>query len=215
MLGIILLGAPGAGKGTQARFIVEEFGIPQISTGDMLRSAIKSGSELGLKAKAIMERGELVPDDLVIALVKNRLQQDDCDTGYLLDGFPRTIAQADSLKANHVVINYVVEIAVDPQEIITRLSGRRVHLASGRVYHVLTNPPLKDGLDDVTNEPLIQRDDDREDTIRHRLDVYAKQTQPLIDYYARDKNLQYIKVDGCQDVSVVRAEILNNLRPYC
>lgn len=213
MVGIILLGAPGAGKGTQASFITKCLEIPQISTGDMLRNAIKSGSELGLKAKDIMEQGALVSDDIVIGLVKERIKQDDCKNGYLFDGFPRTIAQADSLKQAGVVINYVVEIAVPFAEIVSRLSGRRVHLASGRTYHVIYNPSKVAGVDDVTGEELIQRDDDKEETVRKRLEVYAKQTAPLIDYYSKEMSVKYIKVDGTQDVSVVTKQIFSKIRP--
>lgn len=211
-LGIILLGAPGAGKGTQAKFICEKYSIPQISTGDMLRNAIKAGSELGLKAKAVMDSGHLVSDEIVIGLVKERIKQDDCKNGYLFDGFPRTIVQADSLKHAGIMINYVVEVAVPNQEVIKRLSGRRVHLASGRTYHINYNPPKVDNLDDVTNEPLIQRDDDKEETIIKRLEVYAKQTVPLIEYYSHDAKVHYIKVDGTLDVAQVSVEIFNHIK---
>jgi adenylate kinase len=212
MMGIILLGAPGAGKGTQASFITRELNIPQISTGDMLRSAIAAGSELGLKAKEVMDKGQLVSDDIVIGLVKERLKAPDCKNGYLFDGFPRTIAQAESLKESGVKINFVIEINVPFAEIVTRLSGRRVHVASGRTYHVVYNPPKIMQKDDFTGEPLIQRDDDKEETIRKRLDVYAKQTAPLINYYAKEMNVEYIKIDGTQDVDVVRQQIFDKLK---
>ena len=180
---LILLGAPGAGKGTQAQFICEKFGIPQISTGDMLRAAVKEGSELGLQVKEIMETGGLVSDELIISLVKERIAQDDCKAGFLFDGFPRTIPQADAMKEAGVQLDHVVEIAVEDEEIIKRMSGRRVHPASGRTYHVVFNPPKEEGKDDVTGEHLIQREDDKEATVRHRLGVYHEQTAPLVDYY--------------------------------
>ncbi|GAB4172427.1 MAG: adenylate kinase [Rhodocyclaceae bacterium] len=182
---LILLGPPGAGKGTQAAAICRNFGIPQISTGDMLRAAVKAGTPLGLAAKKVMDAGQLVSDDIIIGLVKERLAQPDCDRGYLLDGFPRTIPQAEALKANGVAIEFVLEIDVDDAEIIRRMSGRRVHPGSGRTYHVVFNPPRVAGKDDVTGEDLIQRDDDREETVRKRLEVYRSQTRPLVDYYGR------------------------------
>lgn len=182
---LILLGPPGAGKGTQAQFITERFGIPQISTGDMLRAAIKAGTPLGLAAKNVMDAGQLVSDEIVIGLVKERLAQPDCARGYLFDGFPRTIPQAEAMKAAGVAIDYVLEIDVPDAEIITRMAGRRVHLASGRTYHVKFNPPKAEGRDDVTGEPLVQREDDREETVRRRLEVYHAQTQALVDYYAK------------------------------
>jgi adenylate kinase len=212
MMGIILLGAPGAGKGTQAAYITKEFGIPQISTGDMLRRAISEGTELGLKAKEIMDKGQLVSDDIVIGLVKERLKEPDCKNGYLFDGFPRTIAQADSLKQAGVKIDYVIEINVPFAEIVTRLSGRRVHASSGRTYHVVYNPPKVMYKDDITGEPLIQRDDDKEETIRKRLDVYAKQTAPLIDYYSNEINARYIKIDGTKEVNTIRQQIYDKLK---
>lgn len=190
---IILLGAPGAGKGTQAKFITEAFGIPQISTGDMLRAAVKEGSSLGLKVKDIMAAGSLVSDDLIIALVKERIVQDDCKAGFLFDGFPRTIPQAQALKDAGVKIDKVLEISVDDEEIVARLSGRRVHEDSGRIYHIEHSPPKQPGLDDVTGEPLIQRDDDKEETVRKRLAVYHAQTEPLVDFY---KNLSASSPDG-------------------
>jgi len=180
---LILLGAPGAGKGTQAAFIKERYRIPQISTGDMLRAAVRAGTELGLAAKKIMDSGGLVSDNLIIGLVNDRLKQPDCKAGYLFDGFPRTIPQAEAMKSAGVALDYVLEIAVPDEEIIARMSGRRVHLASGRSYHVVFNPPRVGGHDDDTGEPLIQREDDREETVRKRLAVYPSQTRPLVDYY--------------------------------
>ncbi|HSM21386.1 MAG TPA: adenylate kinase [Rubrivivax sp.] len=182
---LILLGAPGAGKGTQAAFICQKFGIPQISTGDMLRAAVKAGTEMGLAAKKIMDAGGLVSDDIIIGLVKERLTQPDCANGFLFDGFPRTLPQADALKAAGVKLDVVLEIDVPEEAIIDRMSGRRVHVASGRTYHVKYNPPKLEGRDDATGEPLIQRDDDKEETVRKRLQVYRDQTRPLIDYYAQ------------------------------
>ncbi|MDR0441737.1 MAG: adenylate kinase [Candidatus Accumulibacter sp.] len=181
---LILLGPPGAGKGTQAKFICEKFGIPQISTGDMLRAAIKAGTPLGLEAKKVIDEGRLVSDDTIIDLVGERLQRDDCRGGYLFDGFPRTIAQAEAIKSAGVALDFVLQIDVDDDEIVERMSGRRVHLASGRPYHVKYNPPKVAGKDDVTGEPLVQRDDDRRETVLKRLEVYHAQTRPLIDYYA-------------------------------
>jgi adenylate kinase len=182
---LILLGAPGAGKGTQAAFICQKYGIPQISTGDMLRAAVKAGTPLGLEAKAIMESGALVSDDLIINLVKDRIAQADCANGFLFDGFPRTIPQADAMKAAGVKLDHVLEINVPFEAIIERMSGRRSHPASGRIYHIKFNPPKVDGKDDVTGEPLIQREDDKEETVRKRLEVYSAQTRPLVDYYSR------------------------------
>jgi adenylate kinase len=181
---LILLGPPGAGKGTQATFIKERFGIPQISTGDMLRAAVKAGTALGLAAKKVMDAGGLVSDDLIIGLVKDRLTQPDCKGGYLFDGFPRTIPQADALRDAKVRVDYVLEIDVPDADIIERMSGRRAHLASGRTYHIKFNPPKQPDRDDVTGEPLVQRDDDKEETVRKRLDVYRAQTRPLVDYYS-------------------------------
>jgi adenylate kinase len=183
MMRLMLLGGPGAGKGTQALRLTKHLNIPQISTGDMLRAAIAAGSQLGLSAKQIMDSGQLVSDDIIIGLVKERLQQDDCRNGFLLDGFPRTIPQAEALKAAHIDIDYVIEIAVDDDEIVKRISGRRTHPASGRVYHIHTHPPKQEDVDDESGEPLILRDDDREEIIRKRLDVYHHQTEPLIGYY--------------------------------
>jgi adenylate kinase len=182
---LILLGPPGAGKGTQAAFIKERFGIPQISTGDMLRAAVKAGTPLGIAAKKVMDAGGLVSDDIIIGLVKDRLKQPDTANGYLFDGFPRTIPQADAMKTAGVAIDYVLEIDVPDSDIIDRMSGRRVHVASGRTYHVRFNPPKVEGRDDVTGEPLIQRDDDREDTVRKRLEVYHAQTRALVEYYSK------------------------------
>jgi adenylate kinase len=182
---LILLGPPGAGKGTQANFIKEKFGIPQISTGDMLRAAVKAGTPLGLEAKKIMDAGGLVRDDIIIGLVKDRLKEADCAQGYMFDGFPRTIPQAEAMKEAGVPIDYVLEIDVPDSEIVARMSGRRVHVASGRTYHVKFNPPKAEGKDDVTGEPLIQRDDDKEETVTKRLEVYHSQTKPLVEYYSK------------------------------
>jgi adenylate kinase len=181
---LILLGPPGAGKGTQATYIKERFGIPQISTGDMLRAAVKAGTPLGIAAQKVMDAGALVSDDIIIGLVKERLKEPDCKAGYLFDGFPRTIPQADAMRDANVPIDFVLEIDVPDNEIIERMSGRRVHVASGRTYHVKFNPPKVAGRDDETGEPLIQRDDDKEETVRKRLDVYRAQTRPVVDYYA-------------------------------
>lgn len=214
---IILLGAPGAGKGTQAQFIKEKYDIPQISTGDMLRAAVKAGTELGLQAKQKMDAGELVSDDIIIGIVKERVKEADCANGYLLDGFPRTIPQADAMRENNIDVDYVVEIDVDHEEIVKRLSGRRVHPASGRVYHVTYNPPKEAGKDDVTGEPLIQRDDDKEDTIRRRLAVYVEQTKPLIAYYSdwaekdADAAPEYVRVEGVGSVEDIRDAIFTSL----
>ena len=182
---LILLGPPGAGKGTQANFIKEKFGIPQISTGDMLRAAVKAGTPLSLEAKKVMDSGGLVSDDIIIGLVKDRLQQDDCKAGYMFDGFPRTLPQADAMKDAGVAIDFVLEIDVPDAEIVERMSGRRAHLASGRTYHVKYNPPKVEGKDDVTGEDLVQRDDDKEETVKKRLDVYHSQTKPLVEYYSK------------------------------
>lgn len=214
---IILLGAPGAGKGTQAQFITERFGIPQISTGDMLRAAVTAGTELGLKAKGIMDSGGLVSDDIIIGLVKERINEPDCANGFLFDGFPRTIPQAQALKDANIKIDRVIEIDVRDDEIIKRLSGRRVHPASGRVYHLVYNPPKAAGKDDVTGEDLIQRDDDTEETVRKRLDVYHEQTKPLISYYTSwavsDPELApvYLKVDGLGSVEEIKNQIISGL----
>lgn len=210
---VILLGAPGAGKGTQAQFITERFGIPQISTGDMLRAAVAAGTELGLKAKGIMESGGLVSDDLIIALVKERIAQDDCANGFLFDGFPRTIPQAEALKDAGVKIDHVVNIDVADEEIIQRLSGRRVHSASGRIYHTKYNPPKVEGKDDVTGEDLVQRDDDQEATVKKRLDVYHEQTEPLVGYYndwaAQDPQAApvYSRIPGVGSVENITSQV--------
>jgi len=207
---LILLGPPGAGKGTQAGFITERFSIPQISTGDMLRAAVKAGSPLGMEAKKIMDAGGLVSDDIIIGLVKERLQLPDCAKGYLLDGFPRTIPQAEALRAAGIPIEFVLEIDVEDEEIITRMSGRRVHPGSGRTYHVRFNPPKVEGLDDVTGEPLIQRDDDKEATVMKRLQVYRSQTLPLVAYFqkwsaTRDPAApKYRRVEGSGSVDNIR-----------
>ena len=182
---LILLGPPGAGKGTQAGFITAQFGIPQISTGDMLRGAVKAGTALGLAAKKVMDAGQLVSDDIIIGLVKERLKEADCAKGYLFDGFPRTVPQAEAMRDAKVAIDFVLEIDVPAEEVIARMSGRRAHLASGRTYHVKFNPPKLEGRDDVTGEPLVQRDDDREETVRKRLEVYQAQTRPLVEFYGR------------------------------
>jgi len=180
---LILLGPPGAGKGTQAAFITRDFNIPQISTGDMLRAAVNAQTPLGIEAKKVMDAGLLVSDDIIINLVQERLKQPDCKNGYLFDGFPRTLAQADALKHARIKLDFVIEMVVADEHIIERMSGRRIHPASGRSYHVRFNPPKTPGVDDVTGEPLVQRDDDREETVRHRLSVYQEQTRPLVDYY--------------------------------
>lgn len=214
---LILLGGPGAGKGTQANYIKEKYNIPQISTGDMLRAAVKAGTPLGLAAKKIMDEGGLVSDDIIIGLVKDRIQEADCANGFLFDGFPRTIPQAEAMKAEGVEIDYVVEIVVDDEEIIKRMSGRRVHLASGRTYHVMYNPPKQEGKDDETGEALIQRDDDKEETVRKRLEIYHAQTQPLVAYYlagaagGKGQAPKNVRIDGIGDVSVIRGRIFEAL----
>ena len=208
---IILLGPPGAGKGTQAQFICQQFGIPQISTGDMLRAAVAAGSELGRQAKAIMDAGGLVSDDIIIALVKERLLDADCAQGCLFDGFPRTLVQAQAMIDEQIAIDYVLEIAVSDDEIIKRLSGRRVHPGSGRVYHVDYNPPRQSGLDNETGEPLVQRDDDREETVRNRLGVYHDQTRPLVDFYRNADAVKYHRLDGVGAVDEITQAILRVL----
>ena len=211
---LILLGAPGAGKGTQAAFITERFGIPQISTGDMLRAAVKAGSPLGVAAKKVMDSGALVSDDIILGLVKERIAQPDCAAGFLFDGFPRTIVQADALKAGGVKLDYVLEIDVPDSAIVERMSGRRVHVASGRTYHDRFNPPRVAGVDDVTGEPLIQRVDDQEETVKKRLAVYAEQTRPLVEYYQRwaasgDPDAPaYRKISGTGSVDDITARAL-------
>ena len=215
---LILLGGPGAGKGTQASFITEQYGIPQISTGDMLRAAIKAGTALGLEAKKIMDVGGLISDEIITGMVKDRVAEDDCKNGYLLDGFPRTIPQADAMRELGINIDYVVEISVDDAEIIKRMSGRRAHLASGRTYHIIYNPPKQEGIDDITGEPLVQRDDDKEETVKHRLDVYHEQTEPLIDYYGdfaksgEDVAPNYVKIAGIGGVDEIRDKIFSALK---
>ena len=208
---IILLGPPGAGKGTQAQFICQQFEIPQISTGDMLRAAVAAGSELGRQAKAIMDAGGLVSDDIIIALVKERLTDPDCERGCLFDGFPRTIVQAQAMIDERIAIDYILEIAVPDEEIIKRLSGRRVHPGSGRVYHVDYNPPQRSGMDDETGEPLLQRDDDKEETVRKRLGVYHEQTRPLVDFYRNADAASYRRVDGVGGVDEIAQSILSVL----
>ena len=214
---LILLGAPGAGKGTQATFICRKYNIPQISTGDMLRAAVKAGTALGLQAKKVMDAGGLVSDDLIINLVKERIAQPDCEHGFLFDGFPRTIPQADAMKAAGVKLDFVLEIDVPFEAIIERMSGRRSHAASGRTYHVKYNPPAKEGLDDVTGEPLIQREDDKEETVRKRLEVYSAQTRPLVDYYSKwAKNdsanaPQYRAISGMGSVDDITGRAMNAL----
>ncbi|WP_455926043.1 adenylate kinase [Pseudomonas putida] len=209
---VILLGAPGAGKGTQAKFITEKFGIPQISTGDMLRAAVKAGTELGIKAKSVMDAGGLVSDDLIIALVKERIAQADCAKGFLFDGFPRTIPQAEALVSAGVELDYVVEIAVKDEEIVQRIAGRRVHEGSGRVYHVVYNPPKVEGKDDETGEELVQRKDDTEETVRHRLSVYHAQTEPLVAFYQNLSAAQgkpvYSHIEGVGSVDSITAKVL-------
>ena len=211
---LILLGGPGAGKGTQAAFIAERFSIPQISTGDMLRAAVDADSALGRQAKAVMDAGRLVSDELILDLVKERIAKPDCANGFLFDGFPRTIAQAEALKEQGIDIDYVVEIDVDDSEIVRRMSGRRVHLGSGRTYHVEFNPPARPGKDDLTGEDLIQREDDREEVVKKRLQVYHEQTEPLIAYFrgladaGGDGAPKFVRIDGIGDVERVRADIV-------
>jgi len=214
---LILLGAPGAGKGTQATFICKKFGIPQISTGDMLRAAVKAGTPLGIAAKKVMDSGGLVGDDIIIGLVKERLAQADCANGFLFDGFPRTIVQADAMKAASVNLDVVLEIDVPDEAIVERMSGRRAHLSSGRTYHIKFNPPKVEGVDDVTGEPLIQRDDDKEETVKKRLDVYQKQTRPLVSYYSDwaasgdPVAPKYRKISGTGSVDEITARALESL----
>lgn len=206
---IILLGSPGSGKGTQAQFITQKYGIPQISTGDMLRAAVRAGTPLGIEAKKVMDAGGLVSDDIILGLIKERIAQDDCKNGFLLDGFPRTIAQAEGLKAMGIDITHVVEIAVDDEEIVKRMAGRRMHPASGRSYHVVFNPPKVDNVDDVTGEPLVQRDDDKEETVRKRLQVYHEQTKPLVGYYsAEGQTAKFATIAGVGDVGQITAKLL-------
>ncbi len=210
---LILLGGPGAGKGTQANYIKDRYDIPQISTGDMLRAAVKAGTDLGKKAKEYMDSGGLVPDDVIIGLVKERIKEPDCQKGFLFDGFPRTIPQAEAMKEAGVPIDAVVEISVPDEEIIKRMSGRRVHLPSGRTYHIVFNPPKEDMKDDVTGEPLIQREDDQEATVKKRLEVYHEQTEPLVDYYKKWEGSgaagapKYIQIEGVGKVDEIRDKI--------
>ena len=207
---IILLGAPGAGKGTQAQYVMGKFGIPQISTGDMLRAAIKAGTDLGLAAKRVMDEGKLVSDELIIGLVKERISAEDCEKGFLLDGFPRTIPQADAMKESGIVVDHVIEFTVDDEIIVERMSGRRVHPGSGRVYHISYNPPKVEGKDDLSGEDLVVRPDDEESTVRKRLAIYHEQTKPLVDYYSTDAiagNCAYHKIDGTRPVDAVSAEL--------
>lgn len=210
---LILLGPPGAGKGTQATFLTKHFGIPQISTGDMLRAAVKAGTPLGLEAKKIMDAGGLVSDDIIIGLVRDRLTEPDCANGYLFDGFPRTIPQADALKSAGVKLDYVIEIEVPEENIIERMSGRRVHPASGRNYHIRFNPTKTEGQDDLTGDPLVQRDDDREETVRHRLSIYREQTRPLVDYYSSWAQNEpalapkYRKISGVGSVEEIKSKL--------
>lgn len=214
---LILLGAPGAGKGTQAQYLTSKYDIPQISTGDMLRAAVKAGTPLGLEAKKVMESSSLISDEIIIGLVKERVQQADCKNGYLLDGFPRTIPQADAMKSNNIDVDYVVEIDVDDQEIIKRMAGRRMHMASGRTYHITYNPPKVEGKDDETGEDLVQREDDKEETVKQRLDVYHSQTKPLVDYYSAWANSgeatapKYVKVAGVGSLEDIRDSIFASL----
>ncbi len=215
---IILLGAPGAGKGTQATFIKEHFNIPQISTGDMLRAAVKAGTPLGVEAKKFMDAGGLVPDEVIIGLVEQRIKEADCENGFLFDGFPRTIPQADAMKAAGVDIDYVVEIDVPDSAIVERMSGRRSHPESGRTYHIKFNPPKVDGKDDVTGEDLVQRDDDKEETVKKRLSVYHEQTKPLVDYYANwaatgeTSAPKHVKVNGLGELETIKNNIFEQLR---
>lgn len=215
---LILLGPPGAGKGTQAAFLTQHFGIPQISTGDMLRAAVKAGTPLGLEAKKVMDAGGLVSDEIIIGLVRDRLTQPDCANGYLFDGFPRTIPQADALKNAGVKLDYVVEIEVPEEDIIARMSGRRVHSPSGRSYHVIFNPPKVEGKDDATGEDLVQRDDDREETVRHRLAVYREQTRPLVNYYSswatQDAGAapKYRKISGVGAVEEIKSRLFEAVK---
>jgi adenylate kinase len=208
---IILLGAPGAGKGTQAEYLRETYGIPQISTGDMLRKAVQAGSELGMQVKSVMEKGGLVSDDIIIALIKDRITQSDCRNGFLFDGFPRTIPQAQALVDAGIDIDVVLEIAVPDDEIVRRLSGRRVHEKSGRTYHIDNKPPKNPGKDDITGEPLMQREDDKEQTVRNRLQVYHTQTKPLVNFYkqlsATNPSLKFLSVSGVGDIATIRASL--------
>lgn len=209
---IILLGSPGSGKGTQAQFITKKYGVPQISTGDMLRAAVKAGTPLGVEAKKVMDTGGLVSDDIILGLIKERIAENDCANGFLLDGFPRTIAQAEGLISMQVAVDHVVEIAVDDAEIIKRMSGRRVHLASGRTYHIEFNKPKQEGIDDETGDPLIQRDDDQEDIVKKRLAVYHEQTKPLVDFYsAEGQSAKFSSIAGVGSVSDITERVFSVL----
>ena len=209
---IILLGSPGSGKGTQAQFITEKYAIPQISTGDMLRAAVRAGTPMGVEAKQVMDAGQLVSDDIILGLIKERITADDCVNGFLLDGFPRTLVQAEGLKALGVTIDTVIEIDVPDENIVNRMAGRRVHLASGRSYHIEFNPPKVEGVDDATGEPLIQRADDKEETVRHRLAVYHEQTKPLVAYYsAPEQNVKFSSIAGVGSVDEITAKIFTVL----
>ena len=214
---VILLGPPGAGKGTQAQFVCDEYQIPQISTGDMLRAAVRAESPLGARVKEVMDSGQLVSDDIIIELVKDRIQQQDCANGFLFDGFPRTIVQAQALADAKIELDCVLEIAVPDEEIVRRLSGRRVHEASGRIYHLVFNPPRKGELDDESGDPLVQREDDKEETVRQRLVVYHSQTYPLIEFYQQGSHsnpVRYYEVDGLGDVEVIRAAVIGALASH-
>lgn len=214
---VILLGPPGAGKGTQAAYIAQRLGVPQIATGDMLRAAVKAGTPLGLEAKKVMDAGSLVSDEIIIGLVKERIAEPDCRDGFLFDGFPRTIAQADALKAENIKVDVVIELQVADEEIVRRISGRRIHPGSARVYHIQYNPPKVEGQDDLTGEPLIQRDDDKEETVRRRLQVYHEQTRPLVDYYSSWATRggpdapRYVAIDGTGAVEEVKQRIMDGL----
>ncbi len=211
---LIFLGPPGAGKGTQAQFICEKYSIPQISTGDMLRAAVKEGTPLGIEAKKIMDQGGLVSDDIIMGIIKERLAQDDCKGGYLFDGFPRTIGQAEAMISEGIEIEAVVELKVDDEVIVERMAGRRSHLPSGRTYHIKYNPPKVEGVDDITGEPLVQRDDDKEDTVRNRLGVYHDQTKPLVDFYsskAEAGNVKYVAIEGTGELAEITKNIISAL----
>ncbi len=212
---LILLGGPGAGKGTQAEFICEKYNIPKISTGDMLRAAVKAGSPLGIEAKKVMDAGGLVSDEIILGLITERVKETDCQNGFLFDGFPRTIPQAEGLKEIGVIVDSVIEIRVDDEEIVRRMSGRRVHEGSGRTYHVIFNPPKEEGKDDVTGDALVQRDDDKEETVRKRLEVYHQQTEPLVEYYSDvskgEGETTFFYVDGIGDVKEIKEKIFKQL----
>jgi len=208
---IILLGSPGSGKGTQAQFITKKYGIPQISTGDMLRAAVKAGTALGVEAKKVMDDGGLVSDEIILGLIKERIAEDDCKNGFLLDGFPRTIAQAEGLVTMNVSVDHVIEIAVEDNEIIKRMSGRRVHPASGRTYHIEFNKPKQEGVDDETGEALIQRDDDQESIVKKRLTVYHEQTKPLVNFYSVDQSVKFSSIAGVGEVSDITGKVFSVL----